>query len=295
MESRKARMPKVAMLAMLAALSCGVPERAAALTQSPSSAGRTTALTPYTLDRSAVIALLGPGDENYVIMVAWPDGPPPPSGWPVLYVLDGEDNFATLALAARRLARARERSGIVPGIVVGVAAGPLARRVRDYTPQLAGYRIPRDRPAAGLNTGGADEFLNFLRDKVMPEVQKRWSVDTGRETLAGHSFGGLLALHAMLDRPAMVDKVVAVSPSFWFGNGYLARQAANAKPPQAPSAAIVIGEKETGAAEGARAFIAALCAGRQVAVESLPGQSHGTTMLAAVPRIIAEAFAEKQQ
>src|SRR3546814_458725 len=112
-------------------------------------------LRPYTLERSDVIDLVGRGGETYSIFITWPEGDPPSSGWPVLYVLDGEDNFAAFAVAARRLARAGARSGIAPGIVVGIGAGPLARRVRDYTPELPDYRIPAGKPAAGLETGGA--------------------------------------------------------------------------------------------------------------------------------------------
>src|SRR3546814_8135199 len=92
--------------------------------------------------------------------IPWPEGDPPSSGWPVLYVLDGEDNFAAFAVAARRLARAGARSGIAPGIVVGIGAGPLARRVRDYTPELPDYRIPAGKPAAGLETDRKSTRLN---------------------------------------------------------------------------------------------------------------------------------------
>lgn len=252
-------------------------------------------LQPYTLERSAVVDLPGSGGENYSIMVAWPEGDPPASGWPVLYVLDGEDNFATFALTARRLARAGARSGIAPGIVVGVGAGPLERRVRDYTPAIPGYRIPAGKPAAGLETGGAETFLDFLERDVMPMVHKRWKVDQNRETLVGHSFGGLLALDAMLTRPAMFDRAVAVSPSFWFGDGFLAREAARKRQVPGGSVLIATGEQETGAAGAAQAFIDALPRSATAGIRriDLPGQSHGSTMLAALPRAISEAFGKE--
>lgn len=249
-------------------------------------------LQPYSLERSAVVGMVGPGKETYSIMMAWPDGDPPPLGWPVLYILDGEDNFATFALAARRFARARARSGIAPGIVVGIPAGPLERRVRDYTPMVPDYHIPADRPASGLQTGGADAFVDFIAREVMPMVHRRWPVDRKRETFAGHSFGGLLALHAMLTRPTMADRIVAVSPSLWFGEGFLIREAAKARNVPPDALLIVTGEGERGAADAARAFTEHLPAtfrDRSRLVD-LPGQSHGTTMLAALPRIMDEAF-----
>src|SRR3546814_1184451 len=112
-----------------------------------------------------------------------------------------------LPISARRLARAGARSGIAPGIVVGIGAGPLARRVRDYTPALPDYRIPAGKPAAGLKTGGASAFLDFLQRSVMPVIEARWHIDRRRETLVGHSFGGLLGVHAWLTRPALFDHV----------------------------------------------------------------------------------------
>jgi len=253
-------------------------------------------LQPYSLDHSAVIDMAGPNEDSYAIMVAWPDGDPPPAGWPVLYVLDGEDNFATVALTSRRLARAGARSGIAPGLVVGIGAGPLERRVRDYTPAVPGYHIPTGKPAAGLLTGGADRFLDFVAHDVMRMIHRRWRVDEKQETIAGHSFGGLLAIHALLTRPALFDRAVAVSPSFWFGEEFLAREAAtmHALPPL--SLLLLTGEQEQGAAAAAKSFIKALpvSAGNHIDQIDLPGQSHGTTMLAALPQIINQAFAREK-
>src|SRR3546814_17652367 len=75
-------------------------------------------------------------------------------------------------------------------------------------------RIPAGKPAAGLKTGGASAFLDFLQRSVMPVIEARWHIDRRRETLVGHSFGGLLGVHAWLTRPALFDHVVVASPSF---------------------------------------------------------------------------------
>lgn len=258
---------------------------------------RQTALAPYVVERSAVLHLAGPADADYSIMVAWPEGDPPASGWPVLYVLDGEDNFAIFALTARRLARGGERRGMAPGIVVGIGAGPLARRVHDYTPPVPGYRIPTGRPAAGLETGGSEAFLDFLQTRVMPAVRARWTVDSSRETLAGHSFGGALALHALLTRPGLFDRTVAVSPSFWFGDGLLAREAAAGQQHTHGPLLILTGGEERGAAQAARDFLTVVDgpsgSDRDGRAVDLPGQSHGTTMLAALPQVLSAAFGKE--
>lgn len=236
---------------------------------------------PYALPDSAVLEVPSASGERYRVMVAWPTGTPPAAGWPVLYVLDGEDQFAIAALTARRLARAGPRSGVVPGVVVGIAAGALPRRVRDYTPATPGWAIPEGRPAYGLATGGGDAFLDLIATRIRPAINARWRIDASRETLLGHSFGGVLALHAALTRPTMFDRVVAVSPSTWFGGDLLTREAAAA--PRGATALIAEGDGGEAAATLARRI-----AGTRFL--SLPGQSHGTTMLAAMAPAVTFAF-----
>lgn len=259
-------------------------------------------MAPYTVPRSATFQLTSTSGEHYDVMVAWPAGAPPAQGWPILYILDGEDNFAIAALTARRFARAGARSGVQEGIVVGIAAGPLARRVRDFTPQIPGYRIPAGKPAAGLDTGGADAFLDFLTGEVMPAVGKRWPVDRRRETLVGHSFGGLLAMHAYLTRPGKFDSVVAVSPSLWFGEGAVLNEITAAG--TGPSRNLLIAEGDEPAIGGAppeadfNAIVRKLQAADPAASISylhLPMQTHGTTMLAALAPAIRLAFEVEKQ
>lgn len=136
-------------------------------------------------------------------------------------------------------------------------------------------------PAAGLATGGADAFLEVIATRIQAAVHTRWRVDASRETLMGHSFGGLFALHAALTRPALFDRAVAVSPSIWFGDGPLAREAAAAP----AGATALIAEGEHG--ETAAALTARIQGARYL---SPPGQTHGSTMLAAMAPAIAFAF-----
>lgn len=54
--------------------------------------GRAAGERPFTLERSAVLDL-DAGGARYRLMVAWPEGPPPSAGWPVLYVLGLTSRF----------------------------------------------------------------------------------------------------------------------------------------------------------------------------------------------------------
>ncbi len=250
---------------------------------------------PWQLARSDVETVEAENGATYRLLVAWPEGEPPAQGWPVLWVLDGEDNFAIAAMTARRLAAAGSRSGIEPGLVVGVDSGSLAQRVLDYTPPMEGYTIPQAMPAHGLTVGGADAFLDLLDDRLRPQVASRWPVDPERQTLAGHSFGGLVALYA-LTTDRSFSGYVAVSPSLWYGDG----QPAQWVVPDDSEAELLLlnGTEERRFAGGGTARELAerwQTAGRAVHYRSLAGHGHGTTMLAAMGAVIEAAFERDAQ
>lgn len=251
----------------------------------------------YVIADSLVTALPAADGHDYRVFVAWPREPAPLEGWPVLYVLDGGDNFATAVETARRLARAGGRSGVGSGVVVAVDSGTLPRRVLDYTPPSPGWRAPAGAPAAGMETGGAEAFLDFMATRLQPWVTSRWHVDPARRTLLGHSFGGLLALHALFTRPALFDRYAAVSPSLWFGGDLIEREEKAARLVPATPLLIATGADErgpNGAAAPAAEALARRLGDRGVRVRRLDlnGQSHGTTMLAAMGQAIALAFGD---
>lgn len=251
---------------------------------------------PWQLERSNVFTVKAPDGHDYRVMVAWPEGAPPPNGWPVLWLLDGEDNFAVAAMTARRLARASARSGVEAGLVVAIDSGPLKRRVLDYTPAVPGYSIPAGAPASGLPTGGAETFLAFLDQSVRPIVQSRWAIDPRRQTLMGHSFGGLLALHALAKGGSWTN-YVAVSPSLWFGGGLLTRELADVSAKAGVHVLIASGDREAGPVSGTPPIesLANRLSKRGVDARALilPGQSHGSTMMAAMQEGIMMAFGGK--
>lgn len=164
--------------------------------------------------------------RDYRIRVAAPTGPQPPEGWPVVYHTDGENSFAVLVAAVEGQSR-RNR----PAVVVGIdhpETDPLIRRQRrtyDLTTTADDAWLQAEAtPFANLRTGGCDEFREFLLEELKPEIQHRFSIDKNRETLFGHSFGGLFTLHSCLTHPSSFDAFVASSPSLWWNAGSLIAQ-----------------------------------------------------------------------
>lgn len=122
--------------------------------------------------------------------------------YPVLYMTDGDAHMAHTASTVEFLARNGRMSEL---IVVGITN---TDRTRDLTPSKATRVDTAQFPTAG----GADNFLKFIETELIPEIEKRYRVQPYR-ILAGHSFGGLFTVHAMITRPELFGSYVAVSPS----------------------------------------------------------------------------------
>lgn len=157
--------------------------------------------------------------HTWRIWVQPPAGPAPATGHPVLYVLDGNAAFALAAQLARNSAGRPGDMGADSAIVVGIghpgdAVIHPAERQRDYTPPAPGR-------AATPEAGGADLLLDFIARELQPRVAQAFATDPGRQTISGHSFGGLLVLHALFTRPAQFTRYAATSPSVWWNNAQL--------------------------------------------------------------------------
>ncbi|EHY76538.1 putative hydrolase of alpha/beta superfamily protein [Stutzerimonas stutzeri ATCC 14405 = CCUG 16156] len=152
----------------------------------------------------------------YRIFVSEPRHEPPPGGYPVLYVLDGNALFPSLAIQAQALENrpgpTLRNSVLVVGIgYPGNELYDFEARSEDYTPKAEDrQRLPNRKSAP---SGGADDFLAFIEDELKPMIALRYSVNSQRQTLFGHSYGGLFTLYTLLTRPRAFQGYVAASPS----------------------------------------------------------------------------------
>lgn len=248
---------------------------------------------PYRIPGATEQSVTSGAGEAYRVFVYVPGTPPPPSGFPVLYVLDGEDNFPIAVSIARRLARAAARSGVEPGIVIGIDAGDLRRRAFDYTPDFGQSAIKEGQPGYGLPTGGADAFLDFLSNRLQPALARDLRLDASRTTIAGHSFGGVLALHALMTRPQQFCHHVAASPSLWLADGALFNRIdklAGATEEENPGRLLItVGEKED--YQSVLRFAERLKEKRiDLTVRTLVGEGHGATMPTSMTDAVNVAF-----
>lgn len=160
-----------------------------------------------------------------------PDSPAPEAGFPVVYVTDANAVFGSLVETMRIRSKNPGGTGVDPAVIVGIgypgdAPFDVPRRTYDLTPKADPAKLPKKPNGAPWDeTGGADEFLSFIEDQLKPEIEKEIRIDKGRESLVGHSFGGMFALHVLFTKPDAFDAYVAGSPSIWFGGGLLFEEA----------------------------------------------------------------------
>jgi predicted alpha/beta superfamily hydrolase len=152
--------------------------------------------------------------EDRVILVRTPPGYATNKlAYPVLYMTDGDAHIGHTGSTIEFLARNGRMSEL---IVVGITN---TDRTRDLTPAKATGPNAAQFPTAG----GADNFLKFIETEVIPQIEKSYRVQPYR-ILAGHSFGGLFAVHALITRPELFNSYIAVSPSLqWADEATLKR------------------------------------------------------------------------
>jgi predicted alpha/beta superfamily hydrolase len=189
-------------------------------------------------------------NETRPLLIATPPSDSPDAGpYPVLYLLDGDVHFHHASSIVRFLAESER----IPAMLV--VAVPNTNRSRDLTPPSEAELDIRFNP----ERGGADAFLRFFSDELIPYVEKNYPARPYR-ILVGHSRGGLFAVHALVTRPELFNAYIVIDPSLEWNNQALLAQAgeffANTKELQADL--YLTASSDAGGADDARKLAALL-------------------------------------
>ena len=252
-------------------------------------------IAPRTHHLSASPAVTRTG-RGYRILRAVPASAPPPSGFPILYLLDGQAAFASLSDDALAL---------TPGLaLIGIAHDddrPFAVQERwlDYTPAGKPDQVlsPDGPHGSGAGpTGGAADFLDALRDELRTEAERDLAVDPDRRSLWGHSLGGLFVLYALLADRSAFHGHIPVSPSLWWGGSMIRALTPPLHPPPPVPVLVMLGNREhrrdeSSPAPETLALIARLRARPDIAVSEriFAGAGHRDAMDASLPFALAFA------
>lgn len=158
------------------------------------------------------------GEERAIIVRTPPGYENSGQRYPVLYLTDGDAHIGHTSATIEYLSRAGRMPEL---IVVGITN---TDRTRDLTPTNASMWRPDGTEAKLPTSGGADKFLKFIETELIPKIEANYRTQPYR-VFAGHSFGGLFALHTFLTRPELFNAYIAVSPTMDWDNHLLSRKA----------------------------------------------------------------------
>ncbi|GAB4198482.1 MAG: hypothetical protein Tsb002_33460 [Wenzhouxiangellaceae bacterium] len=134
------------------------------------------------------------------IRIALPDSyqQHPAQQYPVLYLLDGENNLDYTQAVSRYLAS----NGLIPELMIVAIRGG-ASRGQDY--------LPANNAEGSAPSGQAHQFRRFIADELMPFVEQQYRA-APLSILSGHSYGGLFVLDTLASQPSLFQGYIAQSP-----------------------------------------------------------------------------------
>ncbi|MET3038291.1 alpha/beta hydrolase-fold protein [Chryseobacterium sp. NRRL B-14859] len=154
-------------------------------------------------------------NEDRILNIYLPQGFDKTKSYPVIYLLDGSINEDFIHVSG--LVQFFNQMYSMPEtIIVGIAN---IDRKRDFTFHTDLKDLQKDYPT----TGHSDKFITFLEKELEPYIESQFK--TTDKYLFGQSLGGLLATEILLKRPEMFNHYFIISPSLWWDDESLLRQA----------------------------------------------------------------------
>lgn len=141
--------------------------------------------------------------------------------YPVVYVLDGSEHFASVSGILQYLSEANGNMVCPDMIVVGINN---TDRTRDLTPTYSGFDYENKPTGSFKTSGGGEKFTAFLEKELMPYIESKYPTAPFR-MLIGHSFGGLTAVNILINHTNLFNAYTIVDPSMWWDDHKLLKQA----------------------------------------------------------------------
>ncbi|WP_261511001.1 alpha/beta hydrolase [Chryseobacterium paludis] len=154
-------------------------------------------------------------NEERILNIYLPQGFDKTKSYPVIYLLDGSMNEDFIHVSG--LVQFFNQMYAMPEtVVVGIAN---VDRKRDFTFHTDLKDLQKDYPT----TGHSDKFISFLEKELKPYIETQFK--TTDTYLFGQSLGGLLATEILLKKPEMFNNYFIISPSLWWDDESLLKQA----------------------------------------------------------------------
>ncbi|TSA47408.1 MAG: alpha/beta hydrolase [Chloroflexi bacterium] len=154
------------------------------------------------------------------------------TAWPVVYVLDSNWFFGMITDMVRVMPWCGGRT--TDAIIVGVGYPEeeslretwrkvVALRTHDLTPMQSetSEKYNSEWVKLEVKTGGGSEFFKFIKQELIPLIDREYRTDPAKRILAGHSHGGLFTVFAMFQEPGLFSSYIASSPSLNFAEKFM--------------------------------------------------------------------------
>lgn len=164
------------------------------------------------------------GKRDYRLYLGIPKREAPENGYPILYALDGNAILENLNPAVfQKLKNQPPFILALLGYATDLRLDTTARAY-DYTPALYINNQKIIQPDAlhpNRKNGGADDFAGLILEDIKSAIIQRTRIDFKRQTLWGHSYGGVFALYMLSHYPGAFNQYIAADPALWYQNGII--------------------------------------------------------------------------
>lgn len=145
--------------------------------------------------------------------------------YPVIYILDGgiEEDF----LHITGIVRFNTQEWVArfpPSIVVGIEGNT---RKKDFTFAVNNIDFIEKEGFQKSNFpqyGGSEQYMDFIQNELQPFINKNYRT-TLKKTIIGESLAGLMTTEILLKRPTLFNEYIIISPSLWWGEKLLLKNA----------------------------------------------------------------------
>lgn len=154
--------------------------------------------------------------------------------FPALLITDGNRFFPAVASALTAVESDLASPMLLIGVGTPLEEGQQAynvRRVHEFSPPHWDLDDPFGRSVAetcnnagvalDVCTGGAPEFLRFLRSELMPVLEQAFRVDPDKWSLGGISAGGFFAAWTLFQEGSPFRNYIISSPAMAYGDGMI--------------------------------------------------------------------------
>ncbi|MEO5946625.1 MAG: alpha/beta hydrolase-fold protein [Chitinophagaceae bacterium] len=170
---------------------------------------------PLTIGETRTIksAILG---EDRLLNIYLPGKFSALKAYPVIYLLDGSIDEDFIHITG--LVQFFNLMFAMPDfIIVGISN---VDRKRDFTFPTKEKELKEKYPT----TGGSEKFIAFIENELQPYINSVYTT-TNTKYLIGQSLGGLLATEILLKKSELFSHYFIISPSLWWDNESLLKQA----------------------------------------------------------------------